>query len=382
MSAPVGVMHVVDRLFAGGAERIAVELSNRLPRDRYRAYLCTTRADGALEHAVRQDVGRLRLARRSRLDIAAVARLAGFVEREDISILHAHGPALLVATLAGMLRRGTRIVWHVHIGRYAARNEAAGAYGILTRRVAAVLAVSEPLVDWCRRRLPVDRDRIHYLRNAVAPGSDGAAAALPGVKGARIVCVGNYRPEKDQLTLVRAMTGVMSRCPDAHLLLVGEAIDASYEARVRAEIAAAGLGGRISMLGSRADVGAILRACDIGVLSSASEGLPLALAEYGTAGLAAVATDVGQCSEVLDGGEAGVLVPPGDPARLADALVALLADPARRREIGRRFQRHAEAVYGFPAMIERLDAIYRGVLSETSRAGVAPTALRWRTSPQ
>ena len=92
-------------------------------------------------------------------------------------------------------------------------------------------------------------------------------------------------------------------------------------------------------MGPRNDVPAILRACRIGVLSSASEGLPLALLEYGKHGLAAVSTAVGQCPEVLDNGYAGVLVPASSPDQFSDAIVGLLdrSRPARavRRAISK-----------------------------------------------
>ena len=365
MSGRVGVMHVVDALFAGGAERVAVELANRLPRDRYRAYLCTTREEGDLAPGIAADVGRMRLDRRWRFDLPALRRLARFVAAEDIAILHAHGPALFAATMAAMLRPRTRVVWHLHIGRYAAEDEGAGAYALLTRRAAGILAVSEQLAAWCRRKLAVRHDRIWYLRNAVALPDDCALVApLPGEAGRRVVSVANFRAEKDQLTLVRAMARVVREAPDAHLLLVGQAVDPEYLQSVRREIESLALAGNVSILGTRTDVAAILRACDVGVLSSASEGLPLALAEYGAAGLASVATDVGQCAEVLDGGRAGLLVRARDDGALAEALTRLLARTDHRRALGERFRAHVDTRFGYPAMIERLTAAYDCVLGE------------------
>src|SRR5579863_5854429 len=68
-------MHLIDTLAAAGAERVAVNIVNHLPRDRYIPYLCTTRSDGPLDALVAPDVIRLRLQRRSRFDLRAVIRL-------------------------------------------------------------------------------------------------------------------------------------------------------------------------------------------------------------------------------------------------------------------------------------------------------------------
>src|SRR5918999_1889196 len=89
-----GVMQLTDTLGAGGAERVAVNLANLLPRERYRMYLCTTRRDGPLAGLVADDVGRLCLARRWRFDYRAFGRLVDFIREHKVQILHAHGTAL------------------------------------------------------------------------------------------------------------------------------------------------------------------------------------------------------------------------------------------------------------------------------------------------
>jgi len=115
-------------------------------------------------------------------------------------------------------------------------------------------------------------------------------------------------------------------------------------------------------MGPRNDVPAILRQCSIGVLSSASEGLPLALLEYGKHGLAAVSTAVGQCPEVLDNGNAGVLVPPASPENLAHAIVDLLENPGRRASFARRFQERVDELYSPRRILGRICDVYERVL--------------------
>jgi glycosyltransferase involved in cell wall biosynthesis len=80
-------------------------------------------------------------------------------------------------------------------------------------------------------------------------------------------------------------------------------------------------------------VGRILRSSEIGVLSSYSEGLPVSLLEYGATGIAAVATNVGQCREVLADGDAGIVVPAGSPGELAKGLLRLLRHEDERQRL-------------------------------------------------
>src|SRR5581483_3893407 len=97
---PLHVMHIIDTLSAAGAERVAVNMVNDLPRDRYVAHLCTTRAEGPLERTVSSDVLRLRLKRKVSLDVSAIVRLRHYIRQNGIRIVHAHSSALFITRLA------------------------------------------------------------------------------------------------------------------------------------------------------------------------------------------------------------------------------------------------------------------------------------------
>jgi glycosyltransferase involved in cell wall biosynthesis len=178
----------------------------------------------------------------------------------------------------------------------------------------------------------------------------------------RIVCVANMRPQKDHFTLVRAMEIVVRQLPGAHLLLLGSSTSSNYEQQVRQEADRLGLAGSVSFMGERSDVPAVLGAVDVGVLSSASEGLPLVLLEYGMAGLGTVASRVGQCPEVLDDGRAGILVPSGDRKQLADAILSLLNSPERRTDLGSRLRKRVIALYSQDSIVQQVCEVYNVIL--------------------
>ena len=262
---------------------------------------------------------------------------------------------------------GVPVVWHDHYGRCELNDRPVWLYRLAARKIAGVIAVNHALLKWSRESLEVPAEHTHYVPNLVEFAVSGSIPPeLPGQPGQRIVCVANLRPQKDHLTLLRAMSIARQYAPSAHLLLIGSGDDPVYLKQVRAEIDALGLADVVSYLGPREDVPAILRASDIGVLSSCSEGLPLALLEYGRAGLAVAVTNVGQCSEVVDGGNAGILVPPAQPELLGGALIQLLTSVQRRLTLGRIFQERVESTYDAGPIIDQICNLYGEILREAA----------------
>ncbi|MGA7731704.1 MAG: glycosyltransferase [Chloroflexia bacterium] len=360
----IAVMHLIDSLAAGGSERVAVNLANNLPRERYHAHLCATRQGGPLSTLVQPHVQLLVLRRGARFDLAAIWRLAAYVRAHRIRVLHAHSSSIFLAAVVSLLPPYPRVIWHDHFGRAGLATRSVPLYGLAMRRAAAVIAVSSQLVDWARRKLRVSASRIWKIPSFVDEHTPrGELPALPGVAGKRIVCVANLRPQKDHITLLTAMSVVREQVPDAHLLLVGSAVDQAYLGRVSAEVARLGLSENVSLLGHRSDVYDILGACDVGVLSSASEAFPLSLLEYGVSGLATVTTAVGECAEVLDRGAAGLLVPPGAPDDLAVALLSLLRSPSQRKTLADRLRARVQERYSLQSSVEQVCRVYEHILN-------------------
>ena len=361
--ALIGVLQLVDTLDGGGMERVCVAVANSLPRDRFRSFLCTSRRDGPLVGRISPDVGRLTLARKNRFDLSAIRRLIRFVRDEDVRIIHAHGPSVFLALVVAGFSSRARVVWHVHAGRLADENRGRWPYGSAAIRAAAVFVVSAALKQWAERRLGVPPSKISLVPNfADDEIADLSEPRLPGDPGSRVVCVANLRAAKDHETLLSAMKIVLETSP-AHLLLVGAAPDPAYRSRVDRWILDKSLRANVTWMGPRSDVPAILKAADIGVLSSRVEGLPVALIEYGAAGLPVAATEVGACGDVLDGGRAGLLVPPGDPQALAVAIRRLLRSPEERKHLGEVLRSRVRERFGKEAAMALICSAYERVLA-------------------
>ncbi|MGH7603728.1 MAG: glycosyltransferase [Gemmatimonadaceae bacterium] len=368
----VGVMHLTDTLEIGGAERMAVSLANSLSRLRFEPHLCTTRRVGPLADMVAPDVGRLSLNRRRTLDASALRELVRYNQRHNIKILHAHGTAVFVAAVAALFRPHPKIVWHIHYGRHAADLSSGWQYRAIKKHIGWSIAVSEALADWAVKTIGMPSNSVTYIPNFSSyarkdPRGLNASntTELPGQQGARIVCVANLVPEKDHITLVDAMERVIRVHPSAHLLLVGGGRNTECGRAVAERIANTKIAQNVSMLGQRRDVAEILLQADIGVLSSRVEGLPLALIEYGEAGLPVVVTSVGQCADVVDQGRAGIAVRAGNSAELADGIAALLRSADRRAELGSALRERVRREFNADNCVDRIDATYEKLLAES-----------------
>jgi glycosyltransferase involved in cell wall biosynthesis len=136
------------------------------------------------------------------------------------------------------------------------------------------------------------------------------------------------------------------------------------------------LGQAVHLLGRRADVPDILRALDVAVCCSNSEGSPLSVMEYMQAGLAVVATSVGGIPDLIEPGVHGLLVPPRDPPALAAALADLLAEPDRARAMGDRARKRQLAEFDIDVLVHRLEALYLELLAVHQDRSISRTRQR------
>lgn len=363
---PPSVMHLIDSFAVGGSEKVAVGIANGIPANRFSAHICATRQGGPLSTQIAPHVQHFVLGRKSLFDIPALQRLRRYILEHRIAILHAHSTSLFGAALISLMPPFPAVIWHDHFGRFEVEPRRIMPYKIAVSRARAVIVVSKGLAKWAHAALNLPANRINMIPNfAPEPActTKHNPPALPGQKSTRIVCVANIRPEKGHATLIDAMRTVVSTRPETQLLLVGTPTDLPYQETLRRRVAAYNLASNITFLGRRDDVASILRECSVGVLSSYSEGLPLALLEYGAAGLPVVATYAGECEAVLEQGKAGILVSPHSASELAEALLALIGSHELQRNYGERLQQRVGLHYSQSSAIEQVCRVYDQVLS-------------------
>jgi glycosyltransferase involved in cell wall biosynthesis len=187
------------------------------------------------------------------------------------------------------------------------------------------------------------------------------------------VCVARFAPQKAHADLLRALQIAHSKPEGARirLLLVGD--DPFGPGRVDAESLARtlDLGGSCVFAGIRRDVPAILAASDVFVMCSLWEGLGLVFLEAMSARLPVLATNVSAVPEVVVDGVTGRLVPPSDPATLAEAMRALAADPKCRARLGAAGCERVLERFGLERMVEETLDVYREILAPAPRRAPA-----------
>ncbi|WP_341677801.1 glycosyltransferase family 4 protein [Niveibacterium sp. SC-1] len=158
---------------------------------------------------------------------------------------------------------------------------------------------------------------------------------------------------------VAAAALVRARHPEVRFLLAGAADPGNPESVDAASIARWKSDAIVELLGQRSDVVALQQGCSIAVLASTQgEGMPRALLEAAACARPMVATDVPGCRELVQSGVNGLLVPPGDAAALAQAILALLDDAERAREMGRKARARVEAELSDERINARTLALY------------------------
>lgn len=353
----------------GGAEILVLEFARRLDPDRFESYLCTTREPepdrrslAAAEAAELQRAGVrvLHLDRRSSASMLPWRRLLGLLVRERIDVVHAHMPrANVPAAVLARLARVPVVITHEHGSiRYDDRLRGLANSLVVGRLSDTVLAVSE----WDRGRLIAEQgipaDRVQVLRNGILPppalGVDARPELVDG-PGPLIGALGRLDPVKGYDDLIAAVAILKRAGRAATCVIAGVGPD---EARLRELIARAGVQAEVRLLGLRDDVPALLGAFDIAVMSSHSEGAPLAILEYMAAGLPIVATRVGGIPELIEDGVHGLLVTPGDPTALAAGLARVIDEPdlARRMAAAARARQRAE--FDLDVVVGRLEDLY------------------------
>jgi glycosyltransferase involved in cell wall biosynthesis len=362
----------------GGAEILVLEFARRLDPARFKSYMCTTRAPepdrqalAAQEAAELEAAGItvLTLNRHSSWSLAPWARLYALMRRERIDVVHAHMPrASIPGSLLARLAGVPVIISHEHgsilyghpIRKLLDRN-------VVGRCSDVVLAVS----DWDRRKIieleGIPAERVRVFRNGILAFPEAkrgvrAELELPGA--ALIGAVGRLDPVKGYDDLIRAVGLLKSNGRAIRCVIAGVGPD---EERLRRLIGELDLAHEVRLLGLRNDVPDVLRALDVAVLPSHSEGAPLAVIEYMAAGTPIVATKVGGVPELIEDGVHGLLVAPRDPPRLAAAIGRLLDDGTLARGLADGAWNRQQAELDLAVTVQRLETLYLELFANSRR---------------
>lgn len=223
------------------------------------------------------------------------------------------------------------------------------------RYASSITGVHSGITDYFRDHMAVPEVRLRVVSNGVPtftpdPEARKRMRAVLGIDEATFVClyVGRLEAVKDLHTLVSAAVRLAKfGSRPMRVVLAG---NGSERAALESLCRSYNLASSVTFLGERSDIYDLLNMADAFVMTSRTEGLPMALIEAMAAGLPCVATAVGGIPTVLSG-DAGILVPPEDPDAVAGALMRLASDDLKRRQLADRALRKVQAQYGLQPVV-------------------------------
>ncbi len=371
------VMHLLYRFSSGGLENVVTQLINGLPQDRFRHTLVAlTEVDAVYRSRIEvPGVQCIALDKQPGGPIPYWPQVWRLFRAQAPDVLHSCNLAALdFAPMAALARVPRRI--HAEHGWDVSDPGGSNLRNRRNRRLMApfvqdFVAVSDQVHDYLRDAIQVPPHRIHLITNGVdterfRPPRPGEAwpADLPFRQGEHLLVgtVGRMDPVKDQARLVAAFAELQhlddEACRRARLVLVGEG---PLRQALGEQVAQLGLQDRVCFAGQRQDVPAVLRALDVFVLNSVTEGTSCALQEALATGMGIVATTVGGNAAVLGEGSAGLLVPPSDTPALVQGLRQALnrqLDAAARQAQQTAARERALQAYSLQAMLGHYEHLF------------------------
>ena len=363
---PIPLLFLLTNFDRGGAEKVVTRLAMGLSREKYAVKVVALqgRSKAIAADLARAAVPVYDLGMCAKWDLGVAVRFSRLLRRDGIRILFAFmfHPTILARLVGWACRVPVRI-----------SSERIMSWEGLGRRwmnrwtvplATHVVAVSEGVAAYARREFRVPADRVTTIPNGVdlVHFHPRRSPIPPG--GFVIGCTARLHRKNNHATLLQAFAQIASQWPHAQLLLVGRGPE---EERLRMLAERLGLSTRVRFAGEQADVAPFLREMDLYVQSSIAEGMPNSVLEAMATALPVVATAVGGTLEVVAVGETGFLVPVGDAAALAAALVRFLANPAMATAFGRAGRARVEAHFSEATMLQRVEALLDRLVGQVLR---------------
>jgi glycosyltransferase involved in cell wall biosynthesis len=371
VDAPLRILHVIDTLGLGGAQRHLLWLAESL---RTRGHRCPVVTSGPTPDGGGPDI--VSLARdpiSHGVPLRFTARSIRFLAEHPVDLVHAHlhSASVAAAAAAAVHRLPVVVTHHSDWEWQPAHHRALG--GWASRRARPAITVARALrARLAERNLPTVLIPNGVPLPAEPPDDDTRTGGrrLLGIPPTAFVVgfTGRFVEDKNPLLFVDMAARVAAVDGSAHFLMAG---DGPLRAAVGERVARHGLSSRFTLAGVRGDVETLYGLTDVTVLPSRREACPLVPLEAMAAGRPVVGTAVGDVPEQIDHGVSGYVVPAGDAASLASAVL-VLADPERRLRFGRAGRERVARHYSLGRMVDRTLEVYEAALLRQRSETLSP----------
>lgn len=375
------VIHTISAMDVFGPEKTVLNECLALEAAGWRARIVNLwdTEDVPMSHKARSAGARYEVLRTAgKFDIAAIRALARQLRVEPDVVVHSHGYKADLYTLLAARMAGVPVMTSAH--GWTSENAKVRLYerlqAYLWRWFDRVVAVSQSYRALAQaagvpeRKLVVVHNAIRSNYQVPDAGQRRRSRALLGLADGdvAIAVIGRLGIEKGHRLFVEAAGRLAPRHGQAQFLIIG---DGAERAALESQIAAAGLGDTVRLLGHRDDLPAIYPGLDLLGITSLREGLPNVLLEAMLHGVPAVAMAVGGVPEVISDGEDGLLVPPGSLDGFSEALSRLLSDASLRQRLGAAAVEKVRSMFLFDARMQKMLALYEAAVAKATSTTAA-----------
>ena len=370
---PPLIVHLIHHLGVGGLENGLVNLINHIPPERYRhAIVCLKGYSDFRQRIKRKDVEIVALNKREGQDFGLYLNLFRTLRRMKPDIVHTRNLGTMEGQVIAALA-GARTRIHGEHGRdifdlYGKNRK----YNILRKAISPFvnhfIAVSRDLESWLASTVGAPSSRINQIYNGVdtlrfqprsKKGFIGGPKGFFTERSFVIGSVGRMAEVKSYPSLVQAFLMLLRKEPALQerlrLLVVG---DGNTRHKCMDMLREAGAQAFAWLPGERSDIPELMQAMDLFVLPSLGEGISNTILEAMSTGLPVIATQVGGNVELVREGVTGMLIPPGEPASISDAILKYYTNPDLRVHHGQAARQHIESAFSIEAMTASYLQVY------------------------
>jgi glycosyltransferase involved in cell wall biosynthesis len=238
-----------------------------------------------------------------------------------------------------------------------------------------IIAVSEPVRQWCIHRLGIAPDQVRTIVHGIELNRGGRVTPSPSqsANGIRysIGSIGRYEARKGHETLIRAMVPILKEFPQAELTIAGHD-PLGYGTLLKRMIAELDLEPHVHLVGFMSDKDAFFAEIDVFAFASLSEGFGIVLLEAMEAGKPSVVSDISPLTDIICPGVSGLAARREDPQSFANAIMTLFRNPSYLHQMGDEAHRRVVQEFTKERMVEKTLQYYRDVI-EKKTAGTATT---------
>jgi glycosyltransferase involved in cell wall biosynthesis len=364
------VMYLIDSVKFGGAEMLLLAMAQAYRPNHEISVVYFTHGP-LYEDFVKEGIKIHRISKRGWKDPLVLPKLVALMRKEKPDVVHTHLSksdlfGLMAAAIAGVPVR----ISSIHNVDPWRKNKFASFFMRQWTRVAQHhIAVSEKVREYVLQNSKYPAEKLTTIDNGIDLDRFNPATVIPFDRAtfnipadAPVVTkIARLEESKAHHILLETAALVAKEMPNVRFLIVG---DGPLRSELEAQRDGLGLQNTVIFAGIQREIPQIMAMSDIITFSSAWEGLPVALLEAMAMGKPTVCTTVGGIPMVVQNGENGVLVPPGNPRALADGLLSVLKDKAFAAKLGENARKTIVANFSAAAMHQRILDIYNRFLKK------------------